>query len=956
MKRKRFSAVLGLILAFAVVAGFVFPLASAETTVTVLNPKGVVEPLDNQPLTDRLSSLDDADIALVYYAKDANKEAMTALGEMLEDEFDAQITALLLANEWDEVDAATYDQWAGYDAVIFGVADTNSTAWWSAYHAKMVESLGTPTVVLTNSTYEATQYYASEDNGFTSMRRAVMNRQNYGRAYARLNGAVETVFGLSVFTTGLNYMENEVLNKTNADPARFKMFEDITTTKTVYEQVVWALTGALTPEEKAPPAITADQIMDIENEKTFTITADNVYKAEDAFNEFALEHHFGDGLPLIMPTEQLVDEMLAATTRGRDEVLGKMKMRGGIITVEKVAINSVMAGARPEYFPVILSAMEAYASAWEDARMYWHAFSSDDLTSFMLLLNGPLGKELGIEGRIGYGGSGNMPNNLIGRAFRLCVLNIGLNKTPTVDSTARYGRMNDIALMVTREFEEDLPAGWRPHSEMMGYAPGQSTVTLIAIGADVSFRYFGGQDNEYALQALVQDIRNHLDDFMTSVAIVAMPSANINLMADFGVQTYDDAGNIVLNDYKLDTKEKFQEHLMTFGTRESPSSYTATLSVWRWGAPVYEGPDANRLQSPKLIYPIALGEDPAFGRIFGVPYYGTAGYQVQLITGATLTAAGKDATALSAPLNFKAEQNRAGDSVALSWDAPASGTVTKYQVSKDDGVTWTDVPAGQMTYTFDDLTINAQYFFVVRAINSVINSAEIVGSGIYALETDTRAISNQASGRGAWASEMLRTAPITTKVYITGPADVVYLPGETATYTVSLADATDVTAVQLTLRVDGSFFETKNSGGLNGFFDFDSLVWVNVGGDMWEGTVMLASDGNSGSFDVFQIEFNLKGELGTTTVELVDFKIAYEGDWVDYDEGCMSVETSINQWFSPYDLNSDGVVDLRDISVAMMYYMAQNGDSNWTVAQIADVNGDGIVDIEDLVLIRANFT
>ena len=160
----------------------------------------------------------------------------------------------------------------------------------------------------------------------------------------------------------------------------------------------------------------------------------------------------------------------------------------------------------------------------------------------------------------------------------------------------------------------------------------------------------------------------------------------------------------------------------------------------------------------------------------------------------------------------------------------------------------------------------------------------------------------------------------------------------------------------MTLRVDGNYFSTKSSTGLNGFASIGDIDWNDIGGGIYEGTIVLAGPGASGDIDVFQIEFNLSGLLGSTSVELIDFKIAYEGAWVNYIYADTAVDTSINQWYSIYDLNTDGVIDLRDISIAMMYYMAVPSDANWAQAQIADVNDDGVVDIDDLILIRANFT
>ena len=182
-------------------------------------------------------------------------------------------------------------------------------------------------------------------------------------------------------------------------------------------------------------------------------------KGRSGFNSMAMELGFGDGLPLIMPLPELVDEMLAATTRSRDDVIGKVMPRGGIITVEKVAINSVMAGARPEYFPAILAAMEAYATSWEDPNLLYHALTSSDNYSLMLLFSGPIVEELGISGQWGQLSSGNEANNAIGRAVRLSIRNIGLNRTNVTDGTANRSSKRPCPHGV-REEERLLPEGW----------------------------------------------------------------------------------------------------------------------------------------------------------------------------------------------------------------------------------------------------------------------------------------------------------------------------------------------------------------------------------------------------------------------------------------------------------------------------------------------------------------
>ena len=203
-------------------------------------------------------------------------------------------------------------------------------------------------------------------------------------------------------------------------------------------------------------------------------------------------------------------------------------------------------------------------------------------------------------------------------------------------------------------------------------------------------------------------------------------------------------------------------------------------------------------------------------------------------------------------------------------------------------------------------------------------------------------------------SDVLR-APLPTMVSISGPPTVSYTEGTTVTYIVSVSNAPEITAIQLTLRVDSAFFDYNTASGVNGFENIGVVIWMDVGGGIYEGTIVLAGSG-SGDIDIFEIEFLLSGVLGTTEVELIDFGMAYKNEWIDFEYGDAVAITSINESYSVYDLNHDGQVDLRDISIAMMYYMAEFGDANWDDALIADVNGDLIVDIDDLILIRTNYS
>ena len=169
-----------------------------------------------------------------------------------------------------------------------------------------------------------------------------------------------------------------------------------------------------------PPEITQETFNEALAWDTKVFSGRTYEKAAQEFNQYAMDHLFGDGLPLVLPTQDLVDEMLSGTTRDRNEVFGMMKMRGGIISIEKIAINTVMAGGKPEHLPVIIALMEAYANGWENDKMWYHAMSTGAFSIGLgAVISGPIAKELGLADDRGYMGSGHDANNLIGRALRL---------------------------------------------------------------------------------------------------------------------------------------------------------------------------------------------------------------------------------------------------------------------------------------------------------------------------------------------------------------------------------------------------------------------------------------------------------------------------------------------------------------------------------------------------------
>jgi hypothetical protein len=192
--------------------------------------------------------------------------------------------------------------------------------------------------------------------------------------------------------------------------------------------------------------------------------------------EFLYAQGWTDGLPVVPPTAARVDAMLRGTTRGPSEVVAIVPPNLAPATVEKVAINAVMAGCRPEYLPVVLAAVEA---ACDEAFNLHGVLATTYFVGPVVLVNGPVAGRLGINAGVNALGQGHRANATIGRALQLVVRNVGGGKPGGVDR-ATLGQPGKYTACFA-EREERSP--WEPFHVERGFAPTQSTVTVYAGGA-----------------------------------------------------------------------------------------------------------------------------------------------------------------------------------------------------------------------------------------------------------------------------------------------------------------------------------------------------------------------------------------------------------------------------------------------------------------------------------------
>jgi len=194
-------------------------------------------------------------------------------------------------------------------------------------------------------------------------------------------------------------------------------------------------------------------------------------------NEYFLKHELSDGLPIVPPTVEKVEAFLRHTDRKADEVLGVMLPDNRAATVWSVAVNGVMAGCRPEYMPVLVAAVEAMADHDYGVEHSGNTPGGDNL----VILNGPVIKQLGFNYTQGVMRDGFQANTSVGRFWRLYLRNVA-GFLPHKNDKATFG--NTWRVVVAENEDVVSKIGWTPNCTDYGFAAGSNA---LSVG-----RYTGG--------------------------------------------------------------------------------------------------------------------------------------------------------------------------------------------------------------------------------------------------------------------------------------------------------------------------------------------------------------------------------------------------------------------------------------------------------------------------------
>jgi hypothetical protein len=243
----------------------------------------------------------------------------------------------------------------------------------------------------------------------------------------------------------------------------------------VIDDIAAGLTRPLTEEEVSPRPKGAGPLARI------------IFKGSLAeINQFFYKRGWTDGLPLVPPTEEAVAEMLTGTDLPAGHLVGKLIPRLGKVTVEKIAVNAVMAGAMPTYMPLLIAGVQALMDPESGFAVF--GVSAGSWAPFWIV-NGPIRKDIRVNGGFGALSPGDIANAAIGRAMGLIIKNLG-GIRKAVEDMGSLGNPCKYS-MVTAENEEESP--WEPLHVENGFKKEDST---ISVSFPNNFRQGNGGDGD----------------------------------------------------------------------------------------------------------------------------------------------------------------------------------------------------------------------------------------------------------------------------------------------------------------------------------------------------------------------------------------------------------------------------------------------------------------------------
>ncbi|HEX5777936.1 MAG TPA: UGSC family (seleno)protein [Xanthobacteraceae bacterium] len=462
-----------------------------RTLVTVLNPVGYPPKVTRKTAADRPADLNGRTVYLVDSRFDDSIELLKQVEAWFGRHMPGVKTKLVsMSSYYGSDDPKTWEEIkANGAAAILGVGHCSTCAPAVTTHAITLESkYGVPTVALHTDKFDKVVRSTAKMGGLPHAPAVFVPQPVMGKSADELRAYVE----------GKNPISG----------------------KPVMQELIEGLT-------RAPQSLAA---ADFDRSTPRLVEPDT----EENLHRLFAENHWTDTLPIILPTEERVAEMLAHTSHAPDKVVGRMQAtanRGAWeLTVEKVAVNAVMAGAKPEYFPVIL----ALAACGVSARS-----STSSSACAMAVVNGPIRNEIGMNCGIGAMGPYNHANAAIGRAYGFLSQNgqggsvVGESYMGSLGNGYSYGNLT------FAENEERSP--WEPLHVQKGFKKDESVVSV----------FWGSRSTTFGLGLREKYWREHVRDMLTGLDAITAP---VLLLDPITARQFIDRGG-------FDTKEKLIQWL-----------------------------------------------------------------------------------------------------------------------------------------------------------------------------------------------------------------------------------------------------------------------------------------------------------------------------------------------------------------------------------------------------------
>lgn len=400
--------------------------SGAEAEYEVLSPWAEVDPVIPEGLQPRLDDLNGKTIGMYYHFKNQCRDVLEEVEARLKSKYpNAKFkyyqypidTAEII---YDEKYKASFHEWLnGVDAVITSYGDFSSCTMYLAYNTAAMEKLGKPAVILLYDIYLNQYKRGAAARGVPGLRGVTFPGRGPGGLGGAPPGAV---------------------------------------TPEKLDEIIKGLTAPLTAQEKNPP---------YEPKETKRI----VFKGNlEEVNNFFYQNGWTNGTPIIPPTEEAVNKMLEGTDLPRDYVVAKLPPMEGKATVEKIAINAVMAGCLPTYMPVLIAAVKGmvdpgiHLEGWTCSAGSWAP---------LIIVSGEVGRDLNFNTGQGLLSPYYKPQSTIPHAFALMIMNIS-GVRPKLEDGSNVGHQDRFGICIA----EDLSSPWGPLHTDYGMDKDDSAVTL----------------------------------------------------------------------------------------------------------------------------------------------------------------------------------------------------------------------------------------------------------------------------------------------------------------------------------------------------------------------------------------------------------------------------------------------------------------------------------------------